>query len=65
MIIFHEFEKFNNLSNYAFLKQQKKELIKYIVENYKIHISKKNVKSIKEKLKIKDVKLRKLPLFVK
>jgi len=65
LIIFHEFEKFNNLSNYAFLKQQKKELIKYIVENYKIHISKKNVKSIKEKLKIKDVKLRKLPLFVK
>ena len=59
-----EIEKISNLPNYQFLKKQKQELVKYFIEQYKIHLG--NPGKLKDKLKNminKQVPLRKLPLF--
>jgi len=61
----YEFEKFNNLPNYTFLKKQKQELIRFFIETCKKRLKKEQIKKIKDKLKIKEVALRKLPLFIK
>jgi len=60
-----EIEKLSNLPNYQFLKKQKKELVKYFIEQHKIHLGNPG-KALKDKLKKtieKQVPLRKLPLF--
>jgi len=58
------FNNFNNLPNYTFLKKQKRDIIDFFVENCKKNFKKGQIKKIKEELKIKEVALRKLPLFI-
>ncbi len=60
-------EKIGNLPNYAFLKNQKEEIVKFFIQQYKIHMGNPGVQ-LKKKLKdiiSKQVPLRKLPLFIK
>ena len=63
----YEIEKLSNLPNYQFLKKQKKEIYKFFITEYKIHMGNPG-KALKDKLKKtieKQVPLRKLPLFTK